>query len=299
MHKKPVVHVLLALFNGEKYIPEQLESLCQQDGVSVLLHVTDDGSTDKTAALVNSYSGRLNIQWVQKPNSLRRGASVSFLHLLRSVNVAADEYLAFCDQDDIWLPGKLKQAIECLERTGCVGYSCSVEAFWPTGSTSVLTQSRRFTDIDYFYEGAGQGCTFVFKPELQIRVLDVISKSNDLLDRVHYHDWLVYAVCRSLGMRWHIDPAAFLKYRQHASNDTGARLSFSGLARRLRLVRSGWYADQVASIRAVLSFAGIAGDGKEFNDLGRARRALILLRTGRRRFSDRLVLFLSVILGLL
>jgi rhamnosyltransferase len=297
----PCVHVLLATYNGAEYISELLDSLVVQQGVSLCVYVMDDGSSDRTRGIIDSYADRLNIRMLPKPVALNKGASASFLALLQNVSPSADDYFAFCDQDDRWVPDKLLRAISCLCSTPFAeGYSSSVEAFWPDGRKAVIAQCGNIKAFDFLFEGAGQGCTFVFRYPLWRKVVQCLGVIGSDVRSVHYHDWLVYAVCRASGGSWFFDDYPCIEYRQHSSNDTGAKSSFSGARRRLSLIFSGWYGRQIAAVGHVLSVSGIVGSdwqGNAWRTKPRIGRFLWLMRNGRRKMSDRVVLAVSGFFG--
>ena len=97
------------------------------------------------------------------------------------------------------------------------------------------------TASDFLFEGAGQGCTFVLTADLYERVRRFLLTGGEVTHGIHYHDWLVYALARSWGLHWCFDAQPSLRFRQHAGNDTGARGTLQGVARRLSRIRHGWY----------------------------------------------------------
>jgi glycosyltransferase involved in cell wall biosynthesis len=104
------VCVLLSTYNGEAHLEAQLESLKTQNGVTVDLHVRDDGSTDRTCEILRRHAGLWPGLAGIVPND-NLGPARSFLALLRSAPDKFEHY-AFCDQDDVWMPDKLVRAIE-------------------------------------------------------------------------------------------------------------------------------------------------------------------------------------------
>ena len=106
------VQVLLSSYNGENYIREQLDSILSQEGVAIQLLIRDDGSTDGTKSILAKYEHQWdNISVIYGTNV---GVISSFFLLLEQ---AGDyPYIAFADQDDVWLKQKLKRAIERIEQ---------------------------------------------------------------------------------------------------------------------------------------------------------------------------------------
>jgi len=105
----PQVEVLLATFNGELYLTEFLESVALQEGVRIHLRVSDDGSTDKTLAIVESYENRFESCKIF--DGPRKGPSANFFSL---IDQSVHEFVALADQDDIWEKNKLLTQISFI-----------------------------------------------------------------------------------------------------------------------------------------------------------------------------------------
>lgn len=102
------VSVAMATFNGEKYLKEQLDSiLCQLDFKDEVI-ISDDGSTDETLNLLNEYKNDKRVQVIKNP---RKGVVSNFENALRQCK---NEVIFLSDQDDIWLPNKLKSVMDLL-----------------------------------------------------------------------------------------------------------------------------------------------------------------------------------------
>ena len=114
------IAVLLAAYNGEKWIKEQIDSILNQESVDVKLFISCDLSTDKTMDLLTSYnSEKISIL----PYGERYGAAApNFYRLIREVSFSDFDYIALSDQDDIWLSDKLISAINCIEESHAVAY---------------------------------------------------------------------------------------------------------------------------------------------------------------------------------
>jgi rhamnosyltransferase len=304
--RRPRVLVLLATYNGELWLTEQVESILAQEGVSVEIHIGDDNSKDGTLELIASRWGddkRVRL----RPHAASSGsAGANFRRMLKESNLAGFDFVAFADQDDFWQPGKLKAAIQALRDNDAFGYSCAVQAFWPDGRQQVLGQIPSGTGADFLFEGAGQGCTFVLHPELARRVQQFCIEFPRETEALHYHDWLVYLLSQAWNLRWHFDPLPWLRYRQHGGNEIGSRGRISSVVKRLELIRDGWYKRQIAAASGVFMLANqSSGLVRQFTNLlsgsdtlkRRMRLAVFFLRHGRRRFSDRIVMMISAAAG--
>jgi len=125
--RKQQIGVCLATFNGERYIAEQLDSVFSQSCQEFTLYIADDGSTDGTIEVIRTFQKRYPGRIALSINEKQLGALRNFEQLLHSCGEA---YIAFCDQDDIWEPQKLRlqlDAIRELERehpkTPCMVHS--------------------------------------------------------------------------------------------------------------------------------------------------------------------------------
>jgi rhamnosyltransferase len=303
--KRPGVLVLLAAYNGAKWIREQVESILAQRDVDVELVISDDGSTDGTRSLLEGLAldARVTLNSSPTPSG---SAAQNFLWLIRNTAAGQCGFIAFADQDDVWDLGKLARACAALNAGEAGGYSCAVTARWGSGREVTLSQADRATESDFLFEGAGQGCTYVLTAAFFQRLRAFFLQNPSLTQNLHFHDWAIYALSRTWRIPWAFDPASMVKYRQHGENDTGARVSVAGIGRRLRLIRAGWYGQQIAGIAQMCRAASPADPViEQFRGLlaepaGLARRfrlARFCLRGGRRRRSDRTALLIAVVCG--
>lgn len=106
----PKVAVLLCTYNGAHFVELQIRSLIENT-TRFILHWLDDHSTDNTREIVRSSAQSAGIELIEWQQSRRLGLPISFFHLLECVE--ADIYL-FCDQDDIWQPGKIDATVNHL-----------------------------------------------------------------------------------------------------------------------------------------------------------------------------------------
>ena len=105
--------VLMSAYCGKRYIVQQLDSIFSQktDDCSISVLIRDDGSKDDTVKMCNEYADKNGVD-VKVVEGKNVGPSRSFLDLIRTCPDA--DYYAFCDQDDVWLPGKAKAALVLL-----------------------------------------------------------------------------------------------------------------------------------------------------------------------------------------
>lgn len=301
----PRVLVLLAAYNGSAWIARQIRSILDQKGVQVQIVVRDDGSADSTRAELRCLGSSDRIRFVFATH--RTGsAAQNFLTLIREHSAEAFEFVALSDQDDIWYPQKLARACETLRIEGSAGYSSATVARWENGKTALLRPSGVQNRSDFLFEGAGQGCTFVMSAGFYGQTREFMFAHPELTRTVHFHDWTLYALARSWGLRWSFDSKPSMIYCQHAGNDTGARGSLTGIIKRFALVRAGWYRRELDAICAICAAAAPANEAiRDWHSgltqaPGMRRKLRILrfcLRGGRRRLRDNLVVILAAALG--
>jgi len=107
------IDILLATYNGEKYLAEQLDSLFSQTNQNFNVLIRDDSSNDKTLDIIKEYQNKYQsrIKFIED-NSENLGSSKSFMKLLE---YSDSEYIMFCDQDDIWLPDKIETSFKKIK----------------------------------------------------------------------------------------------------------------------------------------------------------------------------------------
>lgn len=256
----PKVAVLIATYNGAAHISSQIASVLWQLGVQVDVYIRDDGSTDRTIAeALEAFPGAplhvLNDH--RSPSaSPERGPALNFYHLIASERVlaASYEWIAFSDQDDIWLPAKLHSAISDCHQSGSVAWSSSILAFWETfGRTAYIPKHGNASGINFLFESPGPGCTILLRSDVFESLQCFVRANFDFLRSIEFHDWLIYGFVVQKYGSWFISPKVSMLYRQHGHNVAGAGMSFAQLSKKLSLVSSGWYREQVLSLSSLFS----------------------------------------------
>ena len=275
----PSVAVLLAVYNGMPYLPEQVESILDQQGVTVRILVSDDGSTDGS------------VDWLQAradagapiellPRIAPSGSSAAnFRRLILDAVVGEHELVAFADQDDRWLPGKLERHA-ALIAGGAEFVSSNVMAFDESGAQNLVKKDWPQRRWDFLTEGPGPGCSFL----LSAAAFDVVRRATAAIPeaaRTDFHDSMVYAIGRAAGLPWVIDGVVSLDYRQHADNVLGSNHGGRAAATRLRMIRERWHREQaVLHARIAIAVAEEIAPGPHAIDPDAMRMILTLLEDG-------------------
>lgn len=237
------IAILLATYNGEKYLQEQVESLYQQTFKDWNVYVHDDGSTDHTSAILKGYAAKHNNFHILDYPS-QHGAMNNFLSLLQAVE--ADYYL-FCDQDDNWRSDKIEKQIARIKETEHDNPGKPVLVF---SDLSVVDKDLNLTDksmwemeciypehLTTFDEGGAlefvTGCTMLFNKRAKDTVVFPADKA------VMHDVWITLCVLRSGGILQAIyEPLVF--YRQHGNNVLGVNnwSQYSRIRRLLNIWKS-------------------------------------------------------------
>lgn len=214
----------MSTFNGEKYLLPLLLSLYDQKGnkadFSIDLFIRDDGSTDGTREIVNSFS-KISCHFISGENL---GPAMSFITLISCVPIDFDFYF-FCDQDDIWKKSKIYDAITMLTKFGnneqpCL-YYCGLEVV-DKDLKKITEYHKKCTDAESLLVTLAQGslipgCTMAFNPKL----MSILS--NNLPEYFGMHDSWAHLECLLHNGMVYCDNKCNILYRQHENNAVGMK----------------------------------------------------------------------------
>jgi glycosyltransferase involved in cell wall biosynthesis len=111
-----MIDILLATYNGEKYLKQQLDSLINQTFQKFRIIVRDDGSKDNTLRILNTYKAEFENKFIIINDDFGNlGSTKCFMKLLEYSN---NKYIMFCDQDDFWLPNKVEISLNKIKLLG-------------------------------------------------------------------------------------------------------------------------------------------------------------------------------------
>lgn len=209
--------VLMSTYNGEKYIIEQLNSIFSQEckNCNVRVIIRDDGSEDNTVAICEEYAtkNKFDINIIRGKNV---GPAKSFLELIASCTKS--DFYAFCDQDDIWLQGKLAKAVSALSQMD------AVPGLWVSNFNVVDDRLNTLIECPLerpeedplrvlFYNNV-PGCTMVFNRYLLLEMQKLC------ISDFRMHDILALDIASITG-KVCFEPNAYVLYRQHQNNALG------------------------------------------------------------------------------
>lgn len=233
------VAVLLAAYNGDKYLQDQINSILDQKAVNLTIYISLDISSDSSLSILQDFvDANHNVKLLDYGDRFG-SAGQNFFHLINTVHIEEFDYVAFSDQDDIWDPSKLSEAISLLTKTGTDGYSSNVMAFWGNGREELINKSSPQAEFDYLFESPGPGCTFVFTKKLYKSIQRNVRVNYSQIDQLWLHDWFCYSLSRFDGFEWVIDSRPLMKYRQHSTNEVGANSGVMSFIKRVRTMFDG------------------------------------------------------------
>ncbi|QQA60736.1 glycosyltransferase [Aeromonas caviae] len=292
------VAVLLAVYNGESWLVEQIESILIQQKVSVTFFISVDRCQDNSYYICHRYSQEHKNIILLPYGEVFGGAGKNFYRLIKDVDFSSFDYMAFSDQDDIWHQDKLFNAIEKLQQYDC--YSSNVTAFWEDGREILIDKAQSQQPWDYLFEAAGPGCTYVFKKKLGLAFQAWLRENDAVIENeVSLHDWLLYAFARRYGYSWYIDAKPSMRYRQHKNNQVGTNNNLAAARKRLHLIKNQWYRNQVFSIVTLLNLKEVPIVKKGLMN-GYLGNVYLLMHVNklRRRARDRLALAFFLLFNL-
>jgi rhamnosyltransferase len=242
--------VILASYNGERYIKEQVISILNQNKIAVDIKIYDDVSKDDTVEVVKQFSNDERVQLLI--NTFPTGSAANnFFNAIKDITdevINQYDYIAFADQDDIWLPDKLHAATQMLQSENTDLYMSNL-ILWEEKSDkkSIINKSFPQKKYDFLFEGGSAGCTYVFTNKFCIDLKKTLEKVDYSDWKFFSHDWFVYFFARINNFVVSIDSNAYILYRIHDNNVHGQlnTISFFAIKERLKMIKQGWYFSQI------------------------------------------------------
>jgi glycosyltransferase involved in cell wall biosynthesis len=208
---KPLISIALATYNGEKYLVQQIETLLHQTYLNIEIVVSDDGSTDNTINILESYAKKTNNFFVFK-NAGLHGIKRNFENTLKYCKGA---YIALADQDDIWMPNKIERLFAAI---GDNALSYHNSLFVDDAGNSL---QRTFATRLNMYEG-DDGRAFLFcncvSGHAMLFRRDLLDIVLPFADAVHHDWWLAFIAAENGGIKY-VDEV-LVHYRQHTQSET-------------------------------------------------------------------------------
>jgi len=222
-----MITILLASYNGEKYLGEQIDSLLAQTVQDFVLYINDDQSTDRTFAIASGYAEKYPDKIYVSQNYMNSGGAK--YNFIRMIIEKKDDYVMLCDQDDVWLPDKVEKSLRkitemeeqygkatpvlvhtdlCVVDNDCKTIAKSYEKMANTSFKKNALNNLVTMNI-------AAGCTIIYNRALA----DLVVAEPAFMV---IHDWWLALVAAAFG---HIETVSepTVLYRQHGDNNIGAK----------------------------------------------------------------------------
>lgn len=244
MHSTDKIAILMATYNGEKYICQQIDSILSQTCTDWELYIHDDGSTDNTIAVVESYVEKYPDKIHLIDGKSTGGAKYNFFYMFGQVEAP---YYMTCDQDDVWLEKKIeltydkmlaiedKADVPCLVYTELRVVDSELNTIADTMSEYQSLDCHKRTINQFILQNSVTGCTMMVNMALRDKMLHITDIDNTIM-----HDWWAALVAARFGKTAFIDEPTIL-YRQHGDNSLGAL----GINKLSYIVRRVWQKKQI------------------------------------------------------
>ncbi len=237
--------VILASYNGSKWIKKQIKSILSQEKVIIDLFINDDCSKDNTLEILKDISKNKKNIFINKSKKNSGSAGQNFINLILKIDFKKYDYISFSDQDDLWEKNKLRRAILMINKLNVDCYSSDVTILFKNGKTAYLKKSQNQKKFDFLFEGGGPGSTFVMNKKFMINLKNNLKTNIKVAKKIIFHDWYIYFFARINRYKWFIDNFSGLKYRQHEKNELGANVNFKTKLIRLKYILSQNFFNQL------------------------------------------------------
>lgn len=214
---RKTISLVLATYNGEKYLREQLDSIYSQSMIPDEVIVCDDSSKDNTIAILQDYHEKYNLKYYS--NSPALGVNGNFY---KALSLTTGDYIAICDQDDIWQNNKIEVTYQRLSNIDTGSEPCVVSSLSDDidGAGNVYNKAHERKDTYKYsdtllYPLSSQGCTLMLNRQLLNIVLKHKDDCPDLNDLMY--DGFISFTAAILGKKYNIGKS-LMYYRHHTSN---------------------------------------------------------------------------------
>lgn len=217
------IAVIMATYNGEKFLREQIDSILNNSYKNFTLYVCDDGSTDGTISIVEQYMNANPGKVILRRNKENKRVIRNFLDNAKEIDAY---YYMLCDQDDVWLQNKIDDTFKFMKEKENENPNAPVVVFGDAqvvdGDLNELNPSfhklcnldtSKLSLVDLCIENKLIGCTMMFN-RLLWEKLDVFPED------IRMHDWWIGLVGSAFGKVAYLNKP-LLKYRQHGNNTVG------------------------------------------------------------------------------
>ncbi|MGF1924826.1 MAG: glycosyltransferase family 2 protein [Bacteroidia bacterium] len=208
---EPLISIVVCTYNGELYLTEQLDSVVNQTYPNIEIIILDDCSTDGTVEIISKYVNRYpTVKFYRNENNI--GYVKNFE---KGITLSQGQFIALCDQDDIWDFDKLKLLSTQVKEAALIYHDSELIG------TDGVSLNQKISDRINMYQGhkiypfllynCVSGHSMMFRTSLIQKILPI--------DPSYFHDWQIAIIAAENGGIRYLD-MALVKYRQHHLSNT-------------------------------------------------------------------------------
>lgn len=211
-----LVSIVMATYNGENFLNEQVASLINQTYQSIEIIIVDDCSTDNTKTIIKQLiSKHGNIKFVENEKNV--GVTKTFEN---GIMQTSGEFIAFCDQDDIWMPNKIELLVKNIGKEDAIYHnSLLVDAHGKSLNsefTGIMKMKSYYSGSSFLLSNSVPGHTMMVRKKF---VMDILPIPHNIL----FDLWIGFAAAANNGIKY-VDKI-LVHYRQHNNNVIGTNKS--------------------------------------------------------------------------
>ena len=228
-----MISVAMAVYNGEKFIDKQLNSIVNQSKVPDEIIITDDSDNENTYLIIKKYiENYKDIRWVYIKNDKRLGYTQNFF---KAILATSGDIVFLSDQDDVWEDKKIELMSSCINDDKSIScLCCKYKYIDKNGNTisnvhkystrlkyylkSITSKYFRLDKKEYFKILAFPGMCFVITRELINDLNNILDKAD--IDNIKFHD-LIISYIAARNNNFYIYNEALCRYRMHGDNAIG------------------------------------------------------------------------------
>ncbi|WP_095594368.1 glycosyltransferase [Actibacterium pelagium] len=234
---KSHVTILMCTRNGARFLPSQLNSFLAQSHEDWSLWVSDDGSDDATLKILREFRAAHPSRIVRLFRGPRQGIGANYLSLICRSDIPKG-IVALSDQDDVWLPAKLKRGVQMLARHGHGRPTLYASGYRPVDPNLMPIKITQRPVGPLGFRAALQrnrlcGATMMLPPQ----TVDLARRAGPRA--VPFHDWWLNLLVTGVGGDILYDTHPTLLYRQHENNALGLNHGFRAFGQRVGMVLRG------------------------------------------------------------
>ena len=256
-----MVSVVIATFNGEKYILNQLESIYRQTYIPDEVLIYDDCSIDKTYSIIKDFIDRNGLHnWILKRNFKNIGYKKNFYKLLSD---SRGDYVFLCDQDDEWKNNKIDSMIKLMENNKIGSLGCAVELIDSNSKLISVRKRKHYYNCGFIYlkdsidklqkfdfeylskHNFTPGCTMV----ISRKIVDLFLKQYDY---GMPHDWFINLIAANQNECFFLNEP-LVRYRKHKDNAIGVGNGIINIKKKDRKNIICDYSERITAINIINS----------------------------------------------